>query len=59
MKATKFTTTITIQSLSEDSIIGIIQNVCIDIQSEKSSGAFSFADGDYAEWKIITEKVEF
>jgi len=59
MKATKRTVTFTIEVLSMDSVLGVLQDAIQQINTEKPSGNLHYEDGDEITWKVVTKEVEF
>jgi len=58
MKAVKRTVTITIETLSLDSVPAMVYKVGREIDSEVIDGSLNMDDGDRAEWTTKTEEVE-
>ncbi len=59
MKATKFKTSIEIETLSIDSIFSLLIEIAHNINNEITSGELNQDDGDYMTWEITKTEVEF
>jgi len=59
MNAEKVTTTITVETLSVDSVKALLVQAIQQFEDEAHSGTLRMADGDQVSWAITREKVEF
>ena len=59
MKARKVITTITLETLSTDSVKGLLIQVAEQLHSETVHGNLRMEDGDQAKWDTEFKEVEF
>lgn len=59
MKASKVVVSIRMESLSIDTLAGILASVIEQVDGEAESGMLVMADGDQIEWATERTEVEF
>jgi hypothetical protein len=59
MRADKVTVTIKMESLSVDTLRGMISQVAEQVESGAESGHLEMQDGDRIEWSTVRKPVEF
>ena len=59
MKAQKIIVTITVETLSPDSVRAVLASAGEQLHREVASGMLRMEDGDMVEWDTVVKEVEF